>query len=235
MKREDMNALRMEDQLARLSDIVIILVESAGTCTELGAFSLSEELRPKILPVLDQQFEADSSFISTGPINWINEESLYGPAIYADFEVLLRSAGEIDKRIARIPGPARTREEEVTNLAERPKHFLFFLCDLLAIIGPAPYSHCEYYVNQVFTKGAGEWSLPSLIGLAESLGLLARVEGGECGPLFYRPLIDGRLESFQAPKKMFELSEERARLISVYQLIPPLRDLLHKGVLGAVQ
>jgi hypothetical protein len=40
-----LNALQMEDYLAKLADLVIVLVESPGTFTELGAFSLSELLR----------------------------------------------------------------------------------------------------------------------------------------------------------------------------------------------
>src|SRR5437870_3249132 len=50
-KREELSALEMEAKLAALSDIVIIIVESPGTFAELGAFSLSNELRTKLLPI----------------------------------------------------------------------------------------------------------------------------------------------------------------------------------------
>jgi hypothetical protein len=39
------DALQMEEDLAKLADLVIVIVESPGTFTELGAFSLSPSLR----------------------------------------------------------------------------------------------------------------------------------------------------------------------------------------------
>lgn len=56
--QEEQNALAMEQELAQLADIVIVVVESPGTFTELGAFSLVEPLRKKLLPILDAQFNA---------------------------------------------------------------------------------------------------------------------------------------------------------------------------------
>jgi hypothetical protein len=56
------NALEMEDYLGQLADMVVIIVESPGTFTELGAFSLSEPLRKKLLPILDSR---DPSFINS--------------------------------------------------------------------------------------------------------------------------------------------------------------------------
>lgn len=61
------NALKVEDELARLADVVIIIVESHGTFAELGAFSLNDHLRRKLLPILPLQHKAESSFITSGP------------------------------------------------------------------------------------------------------------------------------------------------------------------------
>ncbi|MEO6390669.1 MAG: retron St85 family effector protein [Pyrinomonadaceae bacterium] len=66
-----LNALQMEETLAEMADMLVIIVESPGTFAELGAFSLSEPLRTKLLPILDIQFEGDDSFINTGPVKWI--------------------------------------------------------------------------------------------------------------------------------------------------------------------
>lgn len=47
------SALKMESDLADLADLVVIIVESPGTFAELGAFSLSDPLRKKVLPIVD--------------------------------------------------------------------------------------------------------------------------------------------------------------------------------------
>jgi hypothetical protein len=49
------DALQMEEELAKLADLVIIIVQSPGTFTELGAFSLSPPLRRKMLAIVDEK------------------------------------------------------------------------------------------------------------------------------------------------------------------------------------
>lgn len=78
---QGVNALAMEEQLAVLADIVIIVVESPGTIAELGAFCLSDALRTKLLPLSDIRFKDDKSFINTGPVAWIDSTSAFGPTI----------------------------------------------------------------------------------------------------------------------------------------------------------
>ena len=60
--RADRGALEMESDLARLADLVVIVVESPGTFAELGAFSLSDPLRKKLLPIVDKQYCHEQSF-----------------------------------------------------------------------------------------------------------------------------------------------------------------------------
>lgn len=93
------NALQLEEWLADLSDAVIIIVESFGTVAELGAFSISEPLRTKLLPILDKRFKNDESFINTGPVSWVNQDSIYKPSIYADFETILTVIPDIIDKI----------------------------------------------------------------------------------------------------------------------------------------
>ena len=73
--RATRGALKMEEDLAHLADLLIIIVESPGTFAELGAFSLSESLRLKLLPIVDTAYRHEQSFIATGPLRWIDAES----------------------------------------------------------------------------------------------------------------------------------------------------------------
>ena len=73
--RTDCGALKMESDLAALADLVVIIVESPGTFAELGAFSLSDPLRKKVLPIVDRKYQNEPSFLSTGPLKWIDRES----------------------------------------------------------------------------------------------------------------------------------------------------------------
>jgi F-type H+-transporting ATPase subunit a len=64
--------------------MVLIVVESAGTFAELGAFSLSEPLRKKLLPIVDKQFEGVQSFIE--PIIIFVRDEIVKPNIGHHYE-----------------------------------------------------------------------------------------------------------------------------------------------------
>jgi len=85
------DALQMEAALANLADLVIVIVESPGTFTELGAFSISPPLRKKLLPIVDKKHEHAASFIASGPLKWIDKESDFRPTIFTELNQILLS------------------------------------------------------------------------------------------------------------------------------------------------
>ena len=85
----------MEAKLAALSDFVLI-VESPGTFAELGVFSLSDELRKKLLPILDIKYRSGQSFVETAPVRWTNRDSDLRPSIWVSHESILGAASFFD-------------------------------------------------------------------------------------------------------------------------------------------
>ena len=166
----ELSALEMERDLAALADLVLVIVESPGTFTELGAFSLSDQLRKKLLPIVDIKFKDSSSFISTGPLRWIDDESEFAPTVYVPLARILEAIDEIEERIKRIE---RTRAVKISDLASSPKHLLFFLCDLIAVIHPATIKMVEYYLERIAPSVLGSSiKVPTLLGLAVAMDLL---------------------------------------------------------------
>lgn len=215
---EELSALQMEDYLARLADLVIILVESPGTFTELGAFSLSDILRKKLLPVMDVEFRNTGSFIETGPIRWINKDSGFGPAIYVDLRRILEAVDEFEKRLDRIPDPVTTR---VSDLADNPKQLLFFVCDLVSVIEPATFSMIEYYLRHILPNPS-RVPISTLVGLALAMGLLKQVDlqvNGQADRFFYRPSSEGLIKPFHH-QRWLDLPSQRAAQVAVLQTIP---------------
>jgi hypothetical protein len=210
---EELSALEMEAKLAALSDIVIIIVESPGTFAELGAFSLSNDLRKKLLPILDEKYRTGKSFVETGPVRWTDKDSDFRPAIWVDHKSILEAAVEIETRLDKIlPTPVR-----VANLAASPKHLLFFICDLVAIFGPCPAAHVAYYVQRLL--GGEQRSVPTLLGLATAMGLLKSFGTGGEVELFHRPLAHGNLPVFHYTKKHLGIPTLRAKVLSVMQTL----------------
>jgi hypothetical protein len=214
------NLLEMEEELAGFADMVAIIVESPGTFAELGAFSLSEPLRKKLLPIVDTLYANQSSFISTGPLRWIDRESDFKPTIYVQLSQILKGVEEIEERIKRIP---KSRAVAISDLSKSPKHLLFFLCDLTAVIYPATIDILQYYLSQIAPSTlSSKINVETLIGLATAMNLLYA----------QNVLANGRLETYFSPTSPdavqrpyhhphdLDLSSQRAAHVSVLFRIP---------------
>ena len=142
---DSINALEHEARLARYSDAILILVESYGSAAELGAFSLSEELRKKLLILLNKEFENDNSFINNGPVPWIDEDSVYKPVIQCNYNVILDSTEEIEKRLRR-----RLDQQKIADDIDYSyKDLLFFITQLITVLGPISVKHLQMYLNEI--------------------------------------------------------------------------------------
>ena len=214
------NALDMERYVAGLADAVIVVVESAGSIAELGAFSLSDDLRKKLLPILDRRYEHDSSFINTGPIRWVDEDSIYAPSIWADFDIILAAMGEVLERLRRLSAKRMVFHEK---RALSDKYLLFFLADLLTIIGPAPIKQIKYFVDNAIAR-RDEEDLASLLGLAVALRLIDRKEVNGVR-YYFRANAEDPFEPFVVRAK-FNLAGERARMLGTLLGIPAARAVI---------
>lgn len=116
-------------------------------------------------------------------------------------------------------------KHEVTNLATSPKHLLFLVCDLLAVIGPAPLEHVAFYVSRILGEEPG-YDIASLLSLAEAIGILRTFQSLN-GVVFYcRPLSNGQLYSFTYLKEGLNLSVERAKHLNAMQRIQAARAVI---------
>lgn len=150
-KDKSVNALSLEEWLADFSDIVIILVESFGTVAELGAFSLSQPLRKKLLPILDKKYESDESFINTGPVTWVNKESNFSPTIYTDFKTILTCIPEIEERINRRRHKLISEENLYGTYRFSKKVLLFFTLYIVSSLGPISTKEVVGVVNDTIS------------------------------------------------------------------------------------
>ncbi|HVB86153.1 MAG TPA: retron St85 family effector protein [Candidatus Dormibacteraeota bacterium] len=225
--RVEHGALKMESDLAELADLVIIIVESPGTCAELGAFSLSEPLRKKLLPIVDGRYERESSFIATGPLRWIDAVSDFKPTIYVAFSQILEAVAEIEDRIARIPKSQTVKV--VADLAASPKHLLFFLCDLIAVIHPATIEMIEYYLGRIAPSIlSSAINVPTLVGLATAMDLLRvkTLDADGKSERYYSPALPDATDHPFHHVRLLNLSSQRAAHVSVLLKVPEARAIL---------
>ena len=216
-----LGALKMESDLAALSDMVVIIVESAGTFAELGAFSHVEALRKKLLPIVDIAYKGANSFINTGPIRWIDQESEFRPTIWTKQAQILDCVPELETKIDMIPKPKPTK---VSDLVNSRKHLLFFLCDLVAVIAPATIEGIGYFMGKIAPSApTADLELTLLVGLAEAMGLLRKdaiATAGGSSTIFFSPAKTDALQHPYHRIRMVNLPELRAEFISGLLTIP---------------
>lgn len=224
--RPGLGALKMEAELAELADLVIIVVESPGTFAELGAFSLSDPLRKKLLPLVDKIYEGEESFLSTGPLRWIDSDSAFAPTIFVPLGRVLEAVEEIDDRIARIDKPKPAR---VSDLALSPKHLLFFICDLVAVIYPATSEMVKQYLGSIAPSIlSSPIDISTLLGLGVAMNLLQSqsVTVGGVEDIFYAPATTNALERPFHHRRLLDLPTQRADHVSVLLTIPAAVEIL---------
>lgn len=215
------NALQMEARLAELADVVIIVVESPGTFAELGAFSLSDPLRKKLMPMVDRSYKSDHSFINTGPLRWIEQDSDFRPTIWVPLNRILEAALEVDERLSLLQPETKTR---VSNLAQSPKHLLFFVCDIISIIGPCDIPMICALMCEVLQENP-VLDAASLVGLAKTLNLIREINY-KGNNYYFSPLdSDGRLRCYHR-NKFIDIPGMRAEAMSVLQSIEQAQSVL---------
>ena len=69
--------LTFEEDLAQISTLVIIALESPGSIAELGAFSVNNGLKNKILIFLSEHHHSQESFITLGPLRQLDDQNVY--------------------------------------------------------------------------------------------------------------------------------------------------------------
>lgn len=223
-----LGALKMESDLATLSDLIIIIVESPGTFTELGAFSHVGELRRKLLPIVDIRHRGANSFINTGPIRWIDQESEFRPTIWTRHNQILECANEIEERIARIPKP---KPEKISDLARNRKHLLFFVCDLVGVVAPITVDGLEDLVASIVPSvPIADLEITLLVGLAQAMQLIRKdtliVDGMPV--MFLSPTSADTIARPYHRIKWVSLAELRAEFLSGLLALPQAVDVLRK-------
>lgn len=70
--------LSLENLLAESVDAVVLIPESPGSFTELGAFASDEKVRNKLICIIDEKYKKNKSFINQGPLKLVKKANKHG-------------------------------------------------------------------------------------------------------------------------------------------------------------
>lgn len=228
---KETNALLLEEWLAAFSDAVVILVESFGTVAELGAFSISLPLRQKLLPLLDKKYKSDESFINTGPVAWVNQDSWYSPCIYSDFGTILTSMPQLIKQLKDGSGKYSSRKSDDTTIGEfkfTKKELLFYIIYIITALGPINEKEIINIVNKTISFGThkkDQEDISFVISLSVALELVNYYEFED--EIYYSCLNYKELYRDETTLRLLTMSQHmRARCLSDLIHIPLYKKML---------
>lgn len=98
---ESKDLLSLEGLLAKTVDIILMIPESPGSFAELGAFANDENLRKKMICILDSKYKKHKSFINQGPIKLVRKANKSN-VVYIDFEDIENEIEKITSAISKF-------------------------------------------------------------------------------------------------------------------------------------
>jgi hypothetical protein len=107
--------IAFEADIAQISDIVLIIGESAGSLTELGAFSMNAATAPRLKIITQGKYDSDESFIRNGPIRHM--EKLW-PDSVSSYDWRTKSTDNTIIKSSAAPHVASIRQELIERLAK---------------------------------------------------------------------------------------------------------------------
>lgn len=169
--------LSLEKELADFSDCILIFLESPGAQSELGAFAMYDDLAEITLAVNKEEYESERSFITDGPIEKVNKTSKFGEAIYTEFDSILTSMYDIEKRLSSIK---RKRGKSIEGKKfeelkkENPKVKMLLISDIVSLYSPIYYSELVKVLSSIF-KSDSNFDVKTDIAFLEAVGFAKRV------------------------------------------------------------
>jgi len=116
--------LTLENLLADSASAVVILLQSPGTFTELGAFANYDKLSNKLIVIIDPKFARKKSFINFGPVRFLRNKTkskvLFIPMDNINLNKLVKRITEKTRDVAKHSLPIR----DLTNPIFAYKYYL---------------------------------------------------------------------------------------------------------------
>jgi len=133
--RNEIDLLHLENLLALSVHAIVIVLESAGSIAELGAFANHEALKNRLVVVVDQKYKKKKSFIMLGPVKMLRKKT-DSNVIYCDFENI--SEDSLNKLREKVNGSIRKIAKQVTpdNSIKNLIYAQFFLLAAVYVMQP---------------------------------------------------------------------------------------------------
>jgi len=175
--KQSYDLLTLENILAESVDVIVIVPESPGSYTELGAFVNSDKLRKKVICVQDTKYKDSNSFINYGPIKLMKKRK-EGEIIFLDFQkirnmdfeydIITELFGELWNLFFSISRVASYTEKkvDVSNIIQAEN----FILPCIYLLEPTP----KKYLNMLIKFGSDCSNNKARLAVLSALAILSK-------------------------------------------------------------
>lgn len=157
-KKHDL--LSLENLLADSVHVIVILLQSAGTLVELGAFANHKFLCDKLVVLIDKKYKKTRSFVNQGPVKYLKDKTRSHVAFTS-----LNDEKEVTKIAAQLSRKVYKHSSRVTTL-ENPVVSMNFYLALIHTFDPVPRQSIPHIISLL---GASEAAITSAETITNTL------------------------------------------------------------------
>lgn len=224
-----------ENEIASISSLVMIFLESPGSLVELGMFCAKPELYKKMLVVAPREkLEDEDSFIYLGPLENIKRKDPSSVLVYPwpdgnvqeyDKNHLIDICEAVRKKWSSSPKTVRFSDEE-------PGHLALLIAEIIRISFPVLIGEIEIAI-MAMNLDVSTSKVYRLIYLLDKIGMIRKHQYGGYD-YYYFKLDDSSLINFSGGKK-FDFKKVRMNLRQTYVMKDDDASRKRQGALKGIK
>ena len=171
----------LEEHLASLSSMIILVVESEGAIAELGVFSSFRRFSDRMITLIANENYEKDSFIRLGPIQKLENLDIDSVLVYdwdgrdglgRPIKRFSEIAGDIVETVAKIKGYLARPPSESVFRWDDPLHVMLLVCELCDLFGALGLLELEQYLEDL-GAGISQRELKQFLFLLERCNLIS--------------------------------------------------------------
>ena len=233
--------LVFETDIAQISSLVVIVLESAGALTELGLFVRNKHLKNKVLEFISEHHYQKDSFVTMGPLRYLERSNSACISSYPwsksgkYMDMSGEFKGTLDSMISDVENLLADQDKSVAFDEGNEGHVSFFIFELLLTFRALKFGEIIDYLSCVGLPSSKEL-VKRLLFLLKKFGLVGEKRRGNVDYYFAtsmdsRVQLGGKVDIAAATISSMrfyissELEKKRVDIISsVYAGAPPAKS-----------
>ena len=211
-----------EDHIAQLSDLIVLVLESAGSLTELGLFTAIENYRHKLAVFISNYHYKQDSYVRLGPIKFLEDtignKAECHPWIKVEFN---RPSLDVDE-LVRIQNEFADAVKDRLGKASAEKlfdketwlHQALMVCEFIWLMSALTVSEIQDFLRWAGVELA-QHNVRQMLFLLNRIGLIAIVERST--QRFYVSTSDRSFVKWKSIDEIFDPVRFRFDVLSYYK------------------